>query len=115
VKHFAGQVVYTSENFLDKNNDSLHNDLQQLLYVSKRRFISNLFPVQEEDQKGFQISRRFKSVSSRFASQLEQLMSVLGKTTSHFIRCIKPNEMQMAEVFNANSVMTQLRYNGNYW
>ena len=110
INHFAGQVLYNTSGFLDKNNDSLHDDLSRLLFISKKRFVVNLFPQDEEQQ--VTISRRFKSATNRFSQQLEALMTVLNNTTSHFIRCIKPNEMQQSDLFNNSSVMTQLRYNG---
>ncbi len=39
-------------------------------------------------------------------------MSELNSTTSHFIRCIKPNQLQVPSKFDNIGVMTQLRYNG---
>jgi myosin heavy subunit len=96
---------------LDKNNDTLHDDLQRLLYNSKRQFLVSIFPPLDEEIY-MASTRRFKSVSGRFQQQLEQLMNKLNSTTSHFIRCIKPNEAQKPEVFHAGSVMQQLRYNG---
>lgn len=51
-------------------------------------------------------------MSARFREQLNSLMADLYATTSHFIRCIKPNELQKPGIFDNNSVMTQLRYNG---
>ncbi len=39
-------------------------------------------------------------------------MSELNSTTSHFIRCIKPNQLQVPSKFDNTGVMTQLRYNG---
>lgn len=47
-----------------------------------------------------------------FQRQLDALMGTLRTTTSHFIRCVKPNEEQAPGVFDAPSVMTQLRYSG---
>ncbi len=41
VKHFAGHVVYNVSGFLEKNNDSLFDDLQDLLYSSSNAFIQN--------------------------------------------------------------------------
>jgi myosin-5 len=87
--------------------------LTQTRYVSKRAFLKGLFPPLDEDLlNSSAATRRFKSVSARFQQQLEQLMNKLNTTTSHFIRCIKPNEMQKPDIFNAGAVMQQLRYNG---
>eukprot|EP01119_Soliformovum_irregulare_P017875 TRINITY_DN5376_c0_g1_i2.p1 TRINITY_DN5376_c0_g1~~TRINITY_DN5376_c0_g1_i2.p1 ORF type:complete len:1547 (+),score=636.99 TRINITY_DN5376_c0_g1_i2:113-4753(+) len=115
IKHFAGEVTYTSKNFLDKNNDTLHNDLQTLLMSTKKIMLRSIFkPTADEDERADDRSsnKRFRSVSGRFQGQLTLLINELNSTTSHFIRCIKPNEVQKPQIFNNHSVMTQLRYNG---
>jgi len=52
------------------------------------------------------------SVSAQFRSQLEVLINTLRSTDPHYIKCIKPNAMQVPLVFNASLVMEQLRYSG---
>lgn len=41
VKHFAGDVTYIVTGFLEKNNDSLQEDLMELLVCSSNPFIEN--------------------------------------------------------------------------
>lgn len=41
VRHFAGIVTYTVKGFLEKNNDSLQEDLMELLVFSDSRFVQN--------------------------------------------------------------------------
>ncbi|KJE91980.1 MYO6 protein, variant [Capsaspora owczarzaki ATCC 30864] len=116
IRHFAGEVVYETANFLDKNNDTLHADLTQLLTAGKKQFVTSLFQKLTERDDDVVLSQggngRFKSVGAKFNKQLAHLMTQLNKTTSHFIRCIKPNAVQQAGVYNANEVMVQLRYSG---
>lgn len=116
VRHFAGEVVYETANFLDKNNDTLHADLTQLLTTGKKPFVAALFPKTKEEEEDIVYSQggtgRFKSVGARFNKQLSTLMGKLNKTTSHFIRCIKPNSNQKPDEYNSNEVMVQLRYSG---
>jgi len=93
----------------------LHHDLQHLLSVADRKFLKSIFAVKQVDDEEAVIvdaNRRFKSVSGRFQKQLASLMDELNVTISHFIRCIKPNELQKPAIFNDASVMQQLRYNG---
>jgi myosin-6 len=113
VLHFAGEVTYETSRFLDKNNDTIHDELLAVLAGSANPFVRSLVPVVEAEECTYGPSGgRFKSVSANFSGQLGKLMGVLQKTTSHFIRCIKPNEMQKPMVLEPVSVMTQLRYSG---
>jgi myosin V len=43
IKHFAGEVVYSVAGFIEKNNDSLHENLLDLLRDSENPFLRNLF------------------------------------------------------------------------
>jgi hypothetical protein len=59
VKHYAGQVWYSVESFLDKNRDTLRYDVMGLLISSKEKMISKMFQV---GPKGG-LSRDFSSLS----------------------------------------------------
>jgi hypothetical protein len=52
------------------------------------------------------------TVGKRFRQQLYQLMSELETTQSHYVRCIKPNNHQLADVFQSTLVLTQLKNAG---
>ncbi|KAK3106529.1 hypothetical protein FSP39_022019, partial [Pinctada imbricata] len=47
VKHFAGQVWYNCNGILEKNRDSLNQDLMSCLKASKDPFIEDLFTVKK--------------------------------------------------------------------
>eukprot|EP00741_Cyanophora_paradoxa_P014639 tig00020816_g14119.t1 len=55
---------------------------------------------------------RFSSVCGKFSSQLDALMKEIGQTSSHFIRCIKPNNAQAPQRFEGGPVLGQLRASG---
>ena len=52
------------------------------------------------------------TVANRFQQQLSTLMRQIKSTEPHFIRCIKPNDKKQACNFDANLVLTQMRYSG---
>ena len=57
-------------------------------------------------------SSRFQSRSTEFARQLQKLVADLNETTSHFIRCIKPNQVQQPALVNRTHVLGQMRHGG---
>lgn len=79
LQHFAGQVTYSVKGFLDKNNDTIHHDLLDLIHSSKKRVMSEMFTKYSSDSGEGDVvdptsNRRFKSVSARFQMQLTGLM-----------------------------------------
>ncbi|SOV80329.1 myosin F, putative [Plasmodium reichenowi] len=55
---------------------------------------------------------KVKTIFSSFKKQLEVLSNKLSKTSSKFIRCIKPNQEKQAKLFNKNLVLSQLVMSG---
>ena len=45
VRHYAGDVMYLSAGFREKNKDALHPDLSALMQESQLPFIRGLFPA----------------------------------------------------------------------
>ncbi|CAB4009295.1 myosin-IIIa isoform X2, partial [Paramuricea clavata] len=58
------------------------------------------------------VSRRQQTLSMTFRGSLEDLLFRLNKAEPHFVRCIKPNDKKMADLFDQERVMTQLKYTG---
>ncbi|KAJ4969130.1 hypothetical protein NE237_015831 [Protea cynaroides] len=109
IAHYAGEVLYTSDQFLDKNKDYVVPEHQDLLGTSKCPFVAGLFPpIAEETSK----SSKFSSIGSRFKLQLQQLMETLNSTEPHYIRCVKPNNLLKPAIFENVNVMQQLRCGG---
>ncbi|PSS05003.1 Myosin-9 like, partial [Actinidia chinensis var. chinensis] len=109
ISHYAGEVQYQSDQFLDKNKDYVVPEHQDLLGASKCSFVAGLFPpIPEETSK----SSKFSSIGSRFKLQLQQLMETLNATEPHYIRCVKPNNLLKPAVFENANIMQQLRCGG---
>ncbi|KAK8605222.1 hypothetical protein V6N13_082673 [Hibiscus sabdariffa] len=79
IAHYAGDVLYQSDQFLDKNKDYVVPEHQDLLSASKCTFVSGLFPpLPEETSK----SSKFSSIGSRFKGVLEAIrISMAGYPT----------------------------------
>ncbi|KAG7396124.1 hypothetical protein PHYBOEH_002779 [Phytophthora boehmeriae] len=122
IHHYAGDVMYTGEGFLEKNKDTLPTDMVQLLSGSQNDVISGIFtPTQgskrnsrgkngkEGRQKGFLVGN---TIAGAFRKQLSELMLTINKTSSQYVRCIKPNPNKSAVEFNRCMIVEQLRCAG---
>ncbi|GAA0140240.1 actin binding motor protein [Lithospermum erythrorhizon] len=113
ISHYAGEVQYQSDQFLDKNKDYVVPEYLDLLNASKCPFVIGLFPsATKETPKSATKSSKFSSIGSRFKLQLQQLMETLNSTEPHYIRCIKPNNLLKPALFENINVVKQLRCSG---
>ncbi|ONM53004.1 Myosin-6 [Zea mays] len=104
IHHYAGNVTYQTDLFLDKNIDYAVNEHQVLLHASRCSFVSSLFPHEVSAK-----STKFTSIGSSFKQQLQALLETLSATEPHYIRCIKPNNVLKPAIFENSNVLQQLR------
>jgi myosin-5 len=88
VKHFAGEVTYSIEGLIIKNNDSLQDDLLELLIMSSNLFVVEALkasdsslpsPPEAEHPKTHKLAASH-TVSYTFRNQLDVLTSALRTT-----------------------------------
>ena len=99
INHYAGYVEYSTNNFVSKNKNLLSDDLIEFINNKKLFFINN-------------IKKTKKKIVQKFQKELMNLKKYIEKTDLHFIRCIKPNDINLPNNFNQKRVLEQLRYNG---
>ncbi|KAL9247272.1 hypothetical protein vseg_020720 [Gypsophila vaccaria] len=109
IMHYAGEVTYQADLFLDKNKDYVVAEHQALLTDAKCNFVASLFPPLPQDSSK---SSKFSSIGSRFKLQLQSLMETLSATEPHYIRCVKPNNVLKPAIFENVNVIQQLRCGG---
>ncbi|KAJ0262025.1 Myosin-10 [Hirschfeldia incana] len=107
--HYAGDVTYQTELFLDKNKDYVVREHQALMNSSECSFVSSLFPKLRLESSN---SSKFSSIGSQFKQQLQSLLETLNTTEPHYIRCVKPNNVLKPEIFENINVLHQLRCGG---
>lgn len=108
--HYAGSVSYETAGFLEKNRDSLRDDMLELLLTSQSDILPELF----NDGKGAarEEKKRSMTLGGTFKESLSSLMALLTSTQPYYVRCIKPNSLKVPSNFDDELVGAQLRYAG---
>ncbi|XP_067686913.1 unconventional myosin-Ib-like [Haliotis asinina] len=109
LKHYAGNVLYKVEGFIDKNNDLLFRDLSQSMYSCSNTLLKTLFPEGNPAQKSL---KRPATAGSQFKISVTELMKNLLSKNPNYIRCVKPNDDKKAGAFDLSIVRHQVRYLG---
>jgi len=127
VCHYALDVTYESDGFIEKNRDTVPDEQMELLKSSTNPFISDILDAalraREKDSGGAAkpasttvAGRRPGATAGRkptlggiFKGSLIDLMHTINSTDVHYIRCIKPNEAKEAWKFEGPMVLSQLR------
>jgi myosin I len=106
IKHYAGDVVYAIDGFLDKNKDILTSSLKACMQTSNLDMIQSFFPVEADTRK------RPETAGTQFRTALNSLIDTLLKCYPHYVRCIKPNDEKKAGRLNEERTRHQIRYLG---
>ncbi|KAJ1728994.1 Myosin type-2 heavy chain 1 [Coemansia biformis] len=127
IRHYAHDVEYAAEGFVEKNRDTVPDEIQNVLRASTGPLLPQLLggsgssdgdgdEQQQQQQpappKAGRLSvraARKPTLGAAFKHSLASLMDTIEATDSHYIRCIKPNETKQAWAFDAPMVLSQLR------
>ncbi|GMR47753.1 hypothetical protein PMAYCL1PPCAC_17948, partial [Pristionchus mayeri] len=120
VSHYAGQVDYNVDRWLEKNKDTVDRSVIEMLSTSIHPLVKELVAGEELSSTlprngGRRPSMRAPScstVSFIYRQQLSSLISLLENSQSHFIRCILPNRDKLPLKMDRPLVLHQLRCNG---
>ncbi|KAM0813464.1 putative Myosin-2 [Seiridium cardinale] len=127
VCHYAVDVTYESDGFIEKNRDTVPDEHMEVLKASSNKFLGQVLAaalaVREKDvasassavakpgggrRIGVAVNRK-PTLGGIFRSSLIELMNTINNTDVHYIRCIKPNEAKEAWKFEGPMVLSQLR------
>lgn len=131
VCHYALDVTYESEGFLEKNRDTVPDEHLTLLNSTTNVFLQEVLetatrsanePKEAAKGEGEKAEKkptprklagggmiRKPTLGSQFKSSLVALMQTIDSTNVHYIRCIKPNEAKKAWEVEPQNVLGQLR------
>lgn len=128
VRHYAIDVTYESDGFIEKNRDTVPDEHMEVLSSSTNVFLKEVLAaasaVRDKDSVAAGTTRvagagpgrrigvavnRKPTLGGIFKSSLIELMNTINSTEVHYIRCIKPNEGKEAWKFEGPMVLSQLR------
>ncbi|XP_041097150.1 unconventional myosin-Ic isoform X1 [Polyodon spathula] len=105
--HYAGEVNYNVNGFLDKNNDLLFRNLKEAMCQSENKILNLCF-----DQSDLTDKKRPETAATQFKASLTKLMEILMSKEPSYIRCIKPNDAKQAARFDEVLIRHQVKYLG---
>ncbi|KAK6025219.1 myosin head, partial [Ostertagia ostertagi] len=110
VKHFAADVSYTVEGFMEKNKDAVSKQLLELFSLSAFPLLREILgsAIVFDDTVPTKQTVK-KTVAGQFRDSLRDLMAVLCTTRPHYVRCIKPNDLKERFHFEPKRAIQQLR------
>ncbi|KPI99339.1 Myosin-IA [Papilio xuthus] len=110
ITHYAGEVTYAITGFMDKNKDSLWQDLKRLLHSSSNTSLAHMWP---EGATNIQkTSKRPPSAATLFRNSMSALVSGLQSKEPFYVRCVKPNPVQAPHAWDEQLVRHQVAYLG---
>ncbi|CAM9224876.1 unnamed protein product [Chrysoparadoxa australica] len=122
INHYAGDITYSTEGFLEKNRDLLHQEGIDLLKSSTKPFLKTLADSARAEAAASQTGARGRagrqsglvssSVGAQFKNQLNNLLGAIDETHPHYIRCLKPNDKNVRSNFNVPRITNQLANGG---
>jgi myosin-1 len=96
--------------FIDKNQDSLFQDLKRMLYECKTPALQEMFPEGADDIN--KVHKNPYTAAMGFKMSMAKLVDLLAEKEPFYVRCIKPNPSKSANSFDDKLVDHQVRYLG---
>ncbi|KAM6086767.1 unconventional myosin-Ig isoform 2-T2 [Chlamydotis macqueenii] len=110
IKHYAGDVTYSVEGFLDKNKDTLFQDFKRLFYNSADPVLRAMWP--DGEQSITEVTKRPLTAGTLFKSSILALVENLASKEPYYVRCIKPNAQKSPALFDRELCRHQVSYLG---
>lgn len=102
INHYAENVEYKLDGFIDKNKLNFPIELYNLLKKSNLPLLQEFIITYNKNTK----------LLTFFQKQILLLQNKIKKTKVNFIRCLKPNDEMKADLFCNERMTQQLKYNG---
>lgn len=129
INHYAGTVIYSVADFVHKNKNEIFP--LALLKESTNSFVTRMGQSATAEEKNTTSSssssvssysnspmkpnnKKFltATISNSFKKSVTQLIQTIDETQAHYVKCIKPNSLNVKNNFVLELVSEQLRCNG---
>ncbi|XP_041867882.1 unconventional myosin-Ig isoform X2 [Melanotaenia boesemani] len=110
IRHYAGDVTYSVEGFLDKNKDLLFQDFKRLMFNSANPVLKEMWP--DGQLSITEVTKRPQTAATLFKNSIVALVDKLACKEPYYVRCIKPNEMKSPVLFDDARCQHQVAYLG---
>lgn len=104
VQHYAGDIEYTTSEFMERNMDRSNNEIDQ--------YINDLFNKTPKRRGSVVGKVKMNSITTQYRNNVREFITKMNACELHFIKCIKPNALAVPLEFDDTIVRTQLEYNG---
>jgi len=109
IRHYTGDVLYTLDGWLERNDAQPLTEVLELLEESKKSLVRSLVA-----KCGGDTSRKYRSVARLYRRDLEGLLACLNRSHVHFIRCFLPNNGASPNRLDRSCLLAQLRNSGTH-
>ncbi|CAE8690784.1 unnamed protein product [Polarella glacialis] len=109
ISHYAGQVEYTQDGWMDGNDAQPLAEVEALLGSASSHLVRSMACTSASGTTEDHGKRQFKSASHQHRRALDELLSTLGSARLHFIRCFRPNQQQEPGLVDRQYLLEQLR------
>ncbi|KAJ3609240.1 hypothetical protein NHX12_023764 [Muraenolepis orangiensis] len=110
IRHYAGDVTYSVEGFLDKNKDLLFQDFKRLMFNSTNPVLTEMWP--DGGLSIMEVTKRPMTAASLFKNSIVALVENLACKEPYYVRCVKPNEMKSPLLLDEARCRHQVAYLG---
>jgi myosin heavy subunit len=108
INHFAGEVDYDASEFVEKNQDTLSEDILLVASKSTNDIVSSFSDSYQKatKRKGNLVGT---SLWTKFGRQMKDLFKELEGTRTTYVQCIIPNSLQEPKKLDNLCVINQFR------
>uniref|UniRef100_A0A4W4HLI2 Myosin IG n=1 Tax=Electrophorus electricus TaxID=8005 RepID=A0A4W4HLI2_ELEEL len=110
IRHYAGDVMYSVEGFLDKNKDPLFQDFKRLMFNSSDPILKEMWP--DGKLSITEVTKRPLTAATLFKNSIIALVDKLACKEPYYVRCVKPNEVKSPMLFDDARCQHQVAYLG---